>query len=115
MQGRYIDSIKYQQIVERVSKTINDEYKYVHVGTNPLLNVLESIILEMNKCNWCKSYAVEKRKRIFVNLFEDITTMITNAHIRYRFEQYTEDFIIYPLYDLMICKNRPHRRRSCCF
>ena len=115
MPTRYLDSIEYQKIVKRVSTDFNKKYTYIYASDIPLMEILECIINEMDGCVYCRESTYNDKKCIFINLFGDITSMITNATIRYCFEQYIDDYIIPPLYDLLIRKPKPKQRSLCCF
>ena len=113
MQSRYLDSIGYQKIVENVSNQMNKKYPYVHSRV-PLLECLELIMVEMENCKYCRKYTAEKKRGIFVNLFDDVTTMLTDATLRFSFEQYSEYCLIAPMYDLLRPPKMPKPRRRCC-
>lgn len=113
MQNRYLDSIRYQSIVETVSNHVNKKYPHVH-NSVPLLECMECILTEMWKCKYCRKYPSERKRTIFINLFDDITTMLTDTQLRNSFCQYSEDLLIGPMYDLLTIK-KPQRRRMCCF
>ena len=108
--------VEYQKILTSLLFRINIEYRYVHIKGVPFKECIEFIFHEISKCKHCKKYSVSQKRKLFVDIFNDLSRRVLNEQLKVEFRKYSDDCIIGPLYDLMYDLTRPPKpSRMCCF